>query len=68
MNVVIFKPLVPTPIQSTPRLGLFSNTCLLLISARVVIGDRPEFSANDNGIFSKASAKLLTAYCSKVDI
>jgi hypothetical protein len=51
--------------QSTPRREFFSVTCRDLISARLAMGERPEFSARAMGIASRASAKALMAYCSK---
>jgi hypothetical protein len=51
--------------QSTPRREFFSVACRDLISARVSMGGRPEFSARAMGIASSASAKALMAYCSK---
>jgi hypothetical protein len=58
-------PLVPVCMQSTPNLELFSRTCLDLISARVSMGLRPEFSARAMGTESRASAKARMAYCSR---
>ena len=52
--------------QLTPRAGLFSATCLDLISVRVWMGAIPQFSARARGICSNASAKALNAYCSMV--
>merc|ERR1711971_551322 len=52
--------------QLTPRAGLDSATCLALISERVWMGARPQFSARARGICSKASANALKAYCSMV--
>ena len=54
--------------QSIPILGLFSFTYLVLASATHLIESNPEFSAKAIGIYSKASAKALTAYCSTVEI
>merc|ERR1719431_2410355 len=61
-----FMSQVPISMQFTPRAGLFSVTCLLLISVRVRIGSRPQFSARARGTDSKASAKARKAYCSMV--
>ena len=52
--------------QSMPKAGLFSESCLALISARELTGDIPEFSARAIGIASRASENARKAYCSKV--
>ena len=57
--------LLPVCMQSTPNLVFFSVTCLLLMLARVSIGDRPEFSARAMGMASRASANARMAYCSR---
>merc|ERR1719486_1128497 len=56
----------PASMQLTPSAGLFSDTCLALISESVWMGARPQFSARARGICSSASAKALNAYCSMV--
>ena len=48
--------------------GLFSFTYLVLAEAVVEIESKPEFSAKAIGIYSRASAKALTAYYSTVEI
>mmetsp|Transcript_60703 Transcript_60703/g.167903 ORF Transcript_60703/g.167903 Transcript_60703/m.167903 type:complete len:261 (-) Transcript_60703:834-1616(-) len=59
-----FMSLVPLSMQSMPSHGLLSVTCRVLISASVLIGSRPEFSASASGTSSSASAKARMAYCS----
>jgi len=54
--------------QSIPTLGLFSLVCLALASATASIGQRPLLSAKAVGIYSKASAKALIAYCSTLEL
>merc|ERR1719447_2573415 len=61
-----FMSQVPISMQFTPRAGLFSVTCLLLISVRALIGSKPQFSARASGTDSRASAKARKAYCSMV--
>jgi hypothetical protein len=58
-------PLLPVCMQSTPSLVFFSLACRDLMSARVSIGLRPEFSAKAIGTASSASAKARIAYCSR---
>jgi hypothetical protein len=54
--------------QSTPILGLLPSIYKALASATALIGSKPEFSAKIVGIYSKASAKALTAYYSTLSI
>merc|ERR1719175_596940 len=61
-----FMSQVPISMQFTPRAGLLSDTCLLLMSVRVRIGSRPQFSARASGTDSRASANARKAYCSIV--
>lgn len=53
--------------QSIPILGFFSANYLDLAWATDVIGLRPQLSAKQLGIPSKASANDLTAYYSTED-
>lgn len=62
------SPFSPLPKQSIPNLGLPSVTCLLFTSAKVSIGDKPEFSASARGMASRALANARIAYCSIVGI
>jgi len=54
--------------QSTPKQGLLSFCCWALMFARYSIPWKPLFSAKQIGIWSKASAKALIAYCSVDEI
>lgn len=47
---------------------MFSLTYIVLAEAVELIESKPEFSAKAMGIYSKASAKALTAYYSTVEI
>ena len=58
--------IVTALVQSIPRAGLLSFTCLARTSVMVWMGFMPLFSARATGMTSKASAKALIAYCSKV--
>jgi hypothetical protein len=58
------EPLSPRPIQSIPSLAFFSSIWRDLTSARVSMGERPEFSARARGMASRAEAKARMAYCS----
>ena len=51
-------------IQSIPKNGFFVSACLAFDCERAFNGFKPEFSARDMGICSRASANALTAYCS----
>ncbi|RUS27388.1 hypothetical protein BC938DRAFT_483325 [Jimgerdemannia flammicorona] len=61
-------PLEPLYRQSMPNRLLFVVACCDLTSAKVSIGERPEFSARASGVASKAAAKARIAYCSIVEI
>jgi hypothetical protein len=54
--------------QSIPNRGLFCVICCDLTSDTILIGEKPLFSANANGIDSSASANARIAYCSIVGI
>mmetsp|Transcript_735 Transcript_735/g.1701 ORF Transcript_735/g.1701 Transcript_735/m.1701 type:complete len:435 (-) Transcript_735:358-1662(-) len=59
-----FMSLVPTSLQSTPRVEHLVLSCSLLIMATVSIGGSPLFSARAVGTASRASEKARMAYCS----
>ena len=56
--------LVPAPMQSMPRNGFPSLSCLALTSVTASIGASPEFSASDSGTTSSASANARRPHCS----
>jgi len=56
--------LVPFDMASTPMNGFESSICIFLIFWTYSIVLKPEFSARVIGIYSRASANALTAYCS----
>mmetsp|Transcript_9548 Transcript_9548/g.25964 ORF Transcript_9548/g.25964 Transcript_9548/m.25964 type:complete len:344 (-) Transcript_9548:570-1601(-) len=55
---------VPTPMQSMPRKGFSSLSCLALTAATDSMGDSPAFSASESGTTSRASANALRPHCS----
>ena len=55
---------MPLSEQLTPIAGFFSLTWAALVSVKVWIGSRPEFSARERGMASRASANARKEYCS----
>mmetsp|Transcript_4356 Transcript_4356/g.11825 ORF Transcript_4356/g.11825 Transcript_4356/m.11825 type:complete len:218 (+) Transcript_4356:166-819(+) len=56
--------LVPVSLQSIPKCGFFSSSCLFFTAVTLSMGGSPLFSANAMGIDSRASANARMAYCS----